>query len=56
MRHQKTLSKLNRKKSHREAMFMNMANSLFSHESIKTTQIYLHADNQQVRKSYYQYV
>lgn len=39
MRHQKTLSKLNRKKSHREAMMMNMANSLFSHESIKTTNV-----------------
>lgn len=43
----------------------NMANAgiplshlalLLGHESIKTTQIYLHADSQQVRTSYYQYV
>ena len=37
MRHQKRVKKLNRTKSHREALFMNLANSLFYHESIKTT-------------------
>lgn len=37
MRHLKTVSKLNRTKSHRRALLMNMANSLFLHESIKTT-------------------
>lgn len=37
MRHLKAVSKLNRTKSHRRALLMNMANSLFHHESIKTT-------------------
>jgi large subunit ribosomal protein L17 len=37
MRHLKTTIKLNRTKSHRRALMMNLANSLFSHESIKTT-------------------
>jgi large subunit ribosomal protein L17 len=37
MRHLRTVSKLNRNKSHRRALLMNMANSLFQHESIKTT-------------------
>ena len=37
MRHQKSGRKLNRNSSHRKAMFSNMANSLFSHEIIKTT-------------------
>lgn len=49
----------------RHTFASNMANAgiplshlaqLLGHESIKTTQIYLHADNTQVRKSYYQYV
>jgi len=39
MRHQKTVKKLNRTKSHRKALFMNLANALFSHESIKTTNV-----------------
>ena len=39
MRHQKTLSKLNKTKSHRKALLMNLANSLFYHESIKTTNV-----------------
>jgi large subunit ribosomal protein L17 len=37
MRHLRTVSKLARTKSHRRALLMNMANSLFEHESIKTT-------------------
>jgi large subunit ribosomal protein L17 len=37
MRHQKTGRKLNRNSAHREAMFRNMAGSLFRHELIKTT-------------------
>jgi large subunit ribosomal protein L17 len=37
MRHRKVGRHLNRTSSHREAMFRNMANSLFRHELIKTT-------------------
>ncbi len=37
MRHRKAGSHLNRTSSHREAMFRNMAASLFRHELIKTT-------------------
>ncbi len=37
MRHRKAGRHFNRNSSHREAMFQNMANSLFSHELIKTT-------------------
>ena len=37
MRHRKSGRKLNRNSSHREAMFRNMAASLFNHEAIKTT-------------------
>ena len=37
MRHMKSGRKLNRNSSHREAMFKNMASSLFKHELIKTT-------------------
>lgn len=37
MRHRKSGRKLNRNSSHRDAMFRNMAVSLFSHEAIKTT-------------------
>ena len=37
MRHQKSGRKLNRTSSHREAMFKNMAASLFQHELIRTT-------------------
>jgi len=37
MRHLKSGRKLNRTSSHREAMFRNMAVSLFKHELIKTT-------------------
>lgn len=37
MRHRKAGRHLNRTSSHREAMFKNMANSLFEHELIKTT-------------------
>lgn len=49
----------------RHTFASNMANagiplthlaSLMGHSSIKTTQIYLHADNRQIRESYYQYV
>ena len=48
----------------RHTFASNMANAgmplshlaqLMGHSSIKTTQIYLHADNTQIRKSYYQY-
>ena len=37
MRHQKPGRKFNRTSAHREAMFKNMAASLFKHELIKTT-------------------
>jgi len=37
MRHQKSGRKLGRKSAHRQAMFKNMAVSLFKHELIKTT-------------------
>lgn len=37
MRHRKSGRKLNRTSSHREAMFKNMAASLFKHELIRTT-------------------
>ena len=37
MRHQKSGRKLNRTSSHRNAMFRNMAVSLFQHEQIRTT-------------------
>jgi large subunit ribosomal protein L17 len=37
MRHQKSGRKFNRTSSHREAMFKNMASSLFKHELIRTT-------------------
>ncbi len=37
MRHMKSGRKLNRTSSHREAMFRNMASSLFKHELIRTT-------------------
>ena len=37
MRHRKSGRQLNRNSSHRKAMFKNMANSLFLHETIKTT-------------------
>ena len=37
MRHSKSGKQLNRNASHRKAMFKNMANSLFLHETIKTT-------------------
>jgi large subunit ribosomal protein L17 len=37
MRHGKGLRKLNRTSSHRKALLMNMAVSLFKHEQIKTT-------------------
>lgn len=37
MRHHKSGRKLHRTSSHREAMFRNMAASLFRHEQIKTT-------------------
>jgi len=37
MRHRKTGRHLNRTASHREAMFRNMAVSLFNYEQIKTT-------------------
>ncbi len=37
MRHRKSGRKLNRNSSHRQAMFRNMAVSLFKHELIKTT-------------------
>ncbi|OPY03411.1 MAG: 50S ribosomal protein L17 [Syntrophorhabdus sp. PtaB.Bin047] len=37
MRHQNRVKKMNRTKSHRRALFMNLANALFDHESIKTT-------------------
>lgn len=37
MRHKLSGRKLNRTSSHRRALFMNMSNSLFTHEQIKTT-------------------
>ena len=37
MRHQKSGRKFNRTSAHREAMFKNMAASLFKHQLIKTT-------------------
>ncbi len=37
MRHRKSGRQLNRNSAHRNAMFRNMANSLFQHELIKTT-------------------
>jgi len=37
MRHRKSGRKLNRNSSHRQAMFRNMAASLFRHELIRTT-------------------
>ncbi len=37
MRHRKSGRQLNRKSSHRKAMFSNMASSLVTHEVIKTT-------------------
>ena len=37
MRHRKSGRHLNRNSSHRNAMFSNMANSLFEHEIINTT-------------------
>lgn len=37
MRHQKSGRKLHRTSAHREAMFRNMATSLFRHEQIRTT-------------------
>ncbi|MDE2307426.1 MAG: 50S ribosomal protein L17 [Xanthomonadaceae bacterium] len=37
MRHMKSGRKFNRTSSHREAMFRNMASSLFKHELIRTT-------------------
>jgi large subunit ribosomal protein L17 len=37
MRHRHGLRKLNRTSSHRLAMLRNMTNSLFTHESIRTT-------------------
>lgn len=37
MRHKLSGRKLNRTSAHRRALFMNMSNSLFQHEQIKTT-------------------
>lgn len=37
MRHQNRVKKMNRTKSHKRALLMNLANALFDHESIKTT-------------------
>ncbi len=37
MRHMNRVKTLNKKKGHRRAMFQNLANALFHHESIKTT-------------------
>ena len=37
MRHRKSGRKFNRTSAHRQAMFRNMAVSLFEHEAIKTT-------------------
>ncbi|XPV75294.1 MAG: 50S ribosomal protein L17 [Desulfovibrio sp.] len=38
MRHRKSGRRLNRTASHRKAMFKNMANSLLTHEVIRTTE------------------
>ncbi len=38
MRHLKSGTKLNMTASHRRALFMNLANALFEHERIRTTQ------------------
>ncbi|MCK5128002.1 MAG: 50S ribosomal protein L17 [candidate division Zixibacteria bacterium] len=38
MKHQVKTKKLSRTKPHREAMLANMANSLFTHRTIKTTE------------------
>lgn len=37
MRHMNRVKTLNKKKGHRRALFQNLANALFNHESIKTT-------------------
>lgn len=37
MRHMNRVKTLNKKRGHRRALFQNLANALFSHESIKTT-------------------
>ncbi len=37
MRHQNRVKKMNRTRSHKDALFMNLANALFDHESIQTT-------------------
>lgn len=37
MNHNKSLRKLNRTSSHRQALLMNLATALFKHERIKTT-------------------
>jgi large subunit ribosomal protein L17 len=37
MRHLKRVAKLNKTKSHRQALFQNLANALFQHERITTT-------------------
>jgi large subunit ribosomal protein L17 len=37
MRHMNRVKTLNKKKGHRRALFQNLANALFDHESIKTT-------------------
>jgi large subunit ribosomal protein L17 len=37
MRHLKTVKTMNRTKSHKRALLQNLANSLFDHESIQTT-------------------
>lgn len=37
MRHLRTVKKMNKTKSHRKALLKNLANALFDHESIKTT-------------------
>ena len=37
MRHLKRVAKLNKTKSHRKALFQNLANALFQHERITTT-------------------
>jgi large subunit ribosomal protein L17 len=37
MRHLMKVAKLNKTKSHRKALFQNLANALFKHERITTT-------------------